>query len=358
MKFLIGIKALLFFLLISESAYSQNVMGYPMATTVVENVSEYPTVRAIKHRGYINCGVDISSSAFIASQDSGKTWSGFDADICQALSIGFLGIANRFKVIPVTPENRFEYLRDGKIDVLLGGVQYLPSTDTLDKIIFVAPLLIHEQGFVAHFKENAKSMEDYKRSRVCVRKNTSVLDNLIFYNRLYQLGFRIFPVDSFSQAREFLFLKHCDLYADYYAVLKSKEIRTFPTTIDLVMLPETIAHESIGIAIKDNDPQWFKVVRWIVNALIFAEVKKVTKENIAIMEKSQDPQIQNLLGVNQNFGNRLGLAPKWGFNIIKEIGNYGEIFERNLGQESDFGFSRSINSPVPSGGFLWTPSFN
>ncbi|MGD9637725.1 MAG: transporter substrate-binding domain-containing protein [Alphaproteobacteria bacterium] len=339
------ISLLLFFLLAAMPAYAQSV-------------SEYSTMNGIRYRGYINCGTDLTTNAFAETLDNGASWTGFDADICKALSLAVFGFPDRFRMVSVTAENRYDALRRGQIDILLGGAPYLPSSDSLDKIIFAAPLFMHEQGFVGHFKENAKSMTDYKKSRVCVRKNTTVLDNLIFYNKLYRLGFRIFPVETFSQAREYLFLKHCDLYADYQEMLRSKELKNFPANIDLVALPETIAIETAGAAVKDDDAKWFKIVRWVIRSLVLAETKNVTRENAGLLENTQDPQIQNLLGINPNLGARLGLAPRWGINIIKDVGNYGEIFERNLGKDSQFNFSRGVNMPISEGGFLWTPSFN
>ena len=324
-----------------------------LAIAAATPASAGPTVASIQARGVLRCGAN-PITGYAIPDDTGK-WQGFMVDLCRAIAAAALGDANRFEIVPIESLTRFKALKDGTVDVLVDG-----STVTLDRetdldLTFPAVWLYDGQGFLTRRTSGFKRMKDAGSATLCVADGTTSRRNVEEYLSRQHLGARLIIAQSDEGAWTSYLKGRCDLFSNDRFGLMVRAILHSGAPNDHVILPEIISKEPLGPVVRSDDPSWIKLVRWTVAALISAEEHGLTSANIAKTPPSDDPEIMLLSGQAKDHGESFGVQPGWARRAVEQVGNYGEIFDRNLGEP--FGMERGQNQPWVRGGLLYAPPF-
>ncbi|MGO4409902.1 amino acid ABC transporter substrate-binding protein [Brevundimonas sp. M-11_2] len=326
----------------------------PARPVALPTNTESPTLAAIKQRGRLNCGVHQGLVGF-AYTDNRGAWRGFDVDFCRATAAAIFGDPDAVRFVPLTAEQRFEALRDGRIDVLWRNTSWTMSRDTGGELSFAGVNYYDGQGFLVRRALNLSSAAELNGARVCVQAGSTTELNVEDYFRTRGIEYRPVVVKTEEEARQAYAREACDAFtADISALAAART--TLPNPQQHVILPDVISKEPLGPVVRGGDDQWTAVIRWTLNALILGEELGVTKANVAALERdSQDPRIRRLLGQEGEFGPSLGLPRTWARDAIAAGGNYGEIFERNLGAQSPLNLARGLNAQwsARSGGLVY-----
>ena len=307
---------------------------------------------AVRKRGYVACGVNPGLPGF-AYPDFRGAWRGFDVDFCRAVAAAVLGDANKVRFTPIASPNRFSALQRGEIDILSRNTSWSFSRDAGLGLDFTATTYFDGQGFLAPKALGLTSAQELSGARICVQAGAASLDNLADYFRARGLSYKPVVVASEAEARRRYENDGCDVFtADISALAGSRSVLNNPGAH--VILPDVISKEPLGPVVRNTDLQWCQVVKWVSNALLDAEYLAVTPANVDDMLKSGDSSIQRLLGVGDNdFGKSIGLDAKWAYNIVKALGNYGEIYDRHLGPNTPMGLARGVNAQWNQGGIQY-----
>lgn len=322
----------------------------PTTTTMpADRVS--PTLTAIKQRGHLNCGVNQGLVGF-AYTDNRGAWRGFDVDFCRATAAAIFGDPDAVRFVPLTAELRFEALRDGRVDVLWRNTSWTMSRDTGGELSFAGINYYDGQGFLVRRALNLNSAAELNGARICVQTGSTTELNVEDYFRTRGIEFHPVMVKTEEEARQAYAREECDAFtADISALAAARTTLANPQ--QHAILPDVISKEPLGPVVRYGDDQWTAVIRWTLNALMLGEELGVTKANVAgLARDSQEPRIRRLLGEDGEFGPSIGLPRTWARDAIAAGGNYGEIFERNLGQQSALNLARGLNaqwSARPSG---------
>ncbi|MGC2199182.1 MAG: amino acid ABC transporter substrate-binding protein [Stellaceae bacterium] len=311
-----------------------------------------PTLDKVKQAGQVTCGVPTGIAGF-AAPDSQGHWAGFDVDICRALSAAIFGAADKVKYVPLTAQQRFTALQSGEVDLLSNN-----TTDTLQRDtelgLNFAPVVFYDgQGFLVAKKLGVKSAKELNGATVCVQPGTTTELNLADYFRANKMEFKPVVIEKRDEVLSAFFSGRCDVYTSDSSALAADRLSQAPNPDDYVILPERISKEPLAPAVRHGDDQWNDIVRWVVYALIEAEEKGVTQKNVDEKLKSDDPNIKRMLGVTPGMGKALGLDEKWAYNEIKLVGNYGDIFDRTLGKDTELKFERGLNNLWTHGGLMY-----
>ncbi len=322
----------------------------PTTTVMPADVSS-PTLAAIKQRGRLNCGVNQGLVGF-AFTDNRGAWRGFDVDFCRATAAAIFGDPDAVRFVPLTAEQRFEALRDGRVDVLWRNTSWTMSRDTGGELSFAGINYYDGQGFLVRRALNLNSAAELNGARICVQTGSTTELNVEDYFRTRGIEFRPITVKTEEEARQAYAREECDAFtADISALAAARTTLANPQ--QHAILPDVISKEPLGPVVRRGDDQWTAVIRWTLNALMLGEELGVTKANVAALARdSHEPRIRRLLGEEGEFGPSLGLPRTWARDAIGAGGNYGEIFERNLGQQSALNLARGLNaqwSARPSG---------
>ena len=309
-------------------------------------------LRYIQTRGTVRCGTDLRSK-FYAYKDEDGFWHGFDADICKAISLAVFNRSDRFTMVNVSQEDITRALSTNKIDVMLGGAPYSAGMEISSQATPIDVIYYDKQMFLARNADKAGSMEDYRGQKVCVVNNSEDQYNLEEYNARYNLDLKPLPFASSQRAKEAFLLNRCTLLtgnALYLTnTLKSAGIKDENTMV----LPEVISVKPVYAFASKNNNALRISAKWILNALKLAEDIGINSSNIDIFIGVEDTSTKNLLGVNDALWNRFKVRdPQWVRKALKEIGNYGEIYEKNLGRESEFKLEREQNRLLKDGGLI------
>lgn len=314
-------------------------------------------LRFIKTRGEVLCGTDLSAKSFAYKDESGY-WRGIDADLCRVFSTAIFGRSDRFKMVDVKPSQVNAAIANNKIDIMLGNAPGTASNDILGRSTQAELIYYARQMILSHKNENASSMEDFKGKKVCVISNTDDYYNLQDFSDKYQLNLRPLFFHSINAAKEAFFLKRCDLFTGNEIFLKSilKNINE-TSSLSLEILPEVIAEKPVyALVLKDNQKLRISI-KWIINALVLAEKQGLSSKNVDIFIGLNNESMKNLLGENPDLWNKFELNPTWLKIVLRELGNYGEIYEKNLGNLSNFQIERGKNNLIENGGVLNAQSF-
>lgn len=312
------------------------------AQTATEPV-ESPTLAAIKRRGRLNCGVNQGLVGFAYTDNRGE-WRGFDVDFCRGLAAAIFGDPDAVRFVPLSADNRFGALIDGRIDVLWRNTSWTMERDTGGQLAFAGVNYYDGQGFLVRRSLDLNSAAELNGARVCVQAGSTSALNVEDYFRSRGIEYRPVVLPTEEAARQAYGREDCDAFsADVSALAAARTTLSDPQ--QHVILSDIISKEPLGPVTRRGDEQWTAVVRWTQNALILAEELGVTQTNVALLsETSNVPQVRRLLGVEGEFGPRLGLSTSWAADAVEGVGNYGEIFERNVGSQSPLDLARGLNA--------------
>jgi general L-amino acid transport system substrate-binding protein len=310
------------------------------------------TLDKVKAAGQVKCGVPTGIAGF-AAPDSQGHWAGFDIDFCRALSAAIFGAADKVDYVPLTAQQRFTALQSGEVDVLSNN-----TTDTLQRDtelgLNFAPVVFYDgQGFMVPKKLGVKSTKELNGATICVQPGTTTELNLADYFRANKMEYKPVVIEKIDELYAAFFSGRCDVMTGDASGLAAQRIGRASNPDDYVVLPERISKEPLAPVVRHGDDQWDDIVRWVVYALIEAEEKGITSKNVDEKLKSDDPAIKRMLGVTPGMGKALGLDEKWAYNEVKLIGNYGEIFDRTLGKDTELKFERGLNDLWTRGGLMY-----
>jgi general L-amino acid transport system substrate-binding protein len=317
--------------------------------------SAQATLDTVKKRGKILCGVSPVAPGFSYADDKGVR-RGFDVDICRAVSAAIFADPDKVEYVPLNTNVRFQAVQSGEVDILSRQNTWSFSRDASLGLDFGPVVFYDGQGLMAPAKLNVKSASELTGAAICLLPGTTTLQNLEDFFRPKNIKYESVVFENSDEWRNAFFTGRCDaITTDRSDLASVRAIANDPS--QYVVLPETISKEPLAPTIRQNDPNWRDILNWSVYALIGAEEKGVTQANVDEFLKSEDPEVQRMLGVNGDFGKMLGLDNKWAYNIVKSVGNYAEVFDRNLGPKTRLGLSRGPNELWTKGGLLYAPPF-
>jgi general L-amino acid transport system substrate-binding protein len=311
------------------------------------------TLDAVKARGVIQCGVSTGLPGFSNPDDKGN-WIGLDVDMCRAVAAATLGDATKVKYIPLTAKERFTALQSGEIDILPRNTTWTQTRDTQLGLNFAGVNYYDGQGFMVSKDLGVKSAKELDGAAVCIQAGTTTELNLADYFRLNGMSYSPVVFDTSDQTVKGFESGRCDVLTSDQSQLYALRIKLEKPDAAMV-LPEVISKEPLGPVVRQGDDQWFNIVKWTHNAMLNAEELGVTSANAEEMKKSRDPNVRRLLGLEGPKGNGLGLNDDWAYQVVKQVGNYGESFERNVGEGSPLKVSRGINALWSNGGLQYAP---
>ena len=325
------------------------------AVMLVSGLAVAGTLEDVKAKGSISVGVNEGLFGFAMPNEKG-VWKGLDVETARAISIAVFGSPDKLKFVPLTAKTRFTALQSGEIDVLTRNATRTLSRETALGLNFVQVNYYDGQGFLVPKKLGVKSAMELDGATVCVLPGTTTELNAADFFRKNGMKMKPVVIESTPELAKAFFAGRCDaLTSDASQLAGTRAIA--PNPADYMILPEIISREPLAPAVRHGDDQWFDIVNFSVSALIEAEYLGITSKNVDKMMKSNDPKVQRFLGVSAGNGKALGLSEKWAYNIIKELGNYGEIFERNIGVNTPLKLERGLNALWTEGGLMYTPPF-
>lgn len=310
------------------------------------------TLDGIKARGQVVCGVHTGLAGFSAADSDGK-WNGLDSDICRAIAAAVLGDGGKVKFVPLPAQARFMALQSGEIDVLSRNTTFTLTRDASLGLSLTAVTYYDGQGFMVPVRSKIKTPKQLKGQTVCVQSGTTTEKNLTDYSKANGLSVKPVVFEKLEAVEGAYFSGRCIAYTTDVSGLASVRSKSAKNPADHVILPEIISKEPLGPLVRRGDDEWFAIVKWVVYGLIEAEENGVTQANVDAMKSSNDPVVGRMLGVTEDTGKLLGLDREWLARAIKTTGNYGEIFERNVGPKSTLKLPRGLNNLWNKGGIMY-----
>jgi len=276
-------------------------------------------------------------------------------DICRAISAAVFGDSEKVKYVPLTAQQRFTALQSGEVDLLSNNTTWTLTRDTELGFNFAPVVFYDGQGFMVPKKLGVKTAKELNGATVCVSPGTTTELNLADYFRANKMEFKPVVIEKRDEALNAFFSGRCDVFTGDSSALNADRLSQAPNPDDYVILPERISKEPLAPVVRHGDEEWNDIVRWVVYALIDAEEKGITSKNVDDMLKSDNPNIKRILGVTPGMGKALGVDEKWVYNIVKQVGNYGESFDRNVGAGSPLKIERGLNKLWTQGGLQYAP---
>lgn len=309
------------------------------------------TFDAVRSRGHVQCGVNTGLTGFALADSKGE-WQGIDIDMCRSIAAMVFGDASKFKVTPLTTQQRFTALQSGEVDVLTRNTTATMSRDTTQGLMSAGVNYYDSQGVIVKKELGVKSATELDGATVCVLQGTTTELNLADWFRANNLEYQPVVIETSEGGFRTFESGRCDATTSDKSQLASLRAAS-GSPDDYVILPENLSKEPLGPMVRQGDDEWFMVVRWALNAWVEAEEKGINSQNVDEMLESDNPDIQRILGVNGDMGKGLKLDDRWAYNIIKQVGNYGESFERNIGMGSPLKLERGLNAQWTDGGIMY-----
>ena len=309
----------------------------------------------VKARGVLICGVAAGGLAGFMLADSQGKWTGLDVDVCRAVAAVLFGDSEKVKYAPLSGQQRFTALQSGDVDVLSNNSTWTLTRDTALGLDFTGVTYYDGQGFMVPKKLGVKSAKEMNGATICVPSGSTTELNIADYFRANNMTFKPVIIEDADQIRAAFFAGRCDVYTGDRARLYATRAANTSNPDDYVILPEVISKEPLGPLVRHGDNQFADIVRWAQYAMIEAEEYGITSQNVDEMLKSENPSIKRILGVTPGMGKALGVDEKWVYAIVKQVGNYGEAFERNLGMGSPLKIDRGMNKLWTEGGLQYAP---
>jgi general L-amino acid transport system substrate-binding protein len=312
------------------------------------------TLDAVKARGQLVCGVNTSGPGFSSADSQGK-WSGLDVDFCRAVAAAVLKDAEKVKYVPLNSQQRFASLQAGEIDVLARNSTWTLTRDASLGVAFTGINYFDGQGFMVPAKLKIDGAKKLNGATLCVQAGTTSEKNVADYFSANNMKYKAVVFDTAEAITSAFFAGRCQVYTTDMSDLAGARSKA-PNPEDYVILPQVISKEPLGPSVRRGDDEWFQIVRWTGFAMLEAEENGLTQANVDTQKKdNKDPAVQRFLGVSEDTGKLLGLDPEWAYRIVKQVGNYGENFERNLGPKSPSKLPRGVNNLWTKGGLMYAP---
>ena len=331
-------------------------LGMVAAGALVAGVAAAGTLDDVKARGVLNCGSNTGLTGF-GAPDANGNYQGFDVDLCKAVAAAVLGDQSKVKYVPTTGETRFTALASGEVDVLVRNSTWTYSRDTDLKFDFVAVNYYDGQGFMVKKSLGVASAKELDGATICIQTGTTTELTLADFFKANNIKYTPVTIQDDAEGQRQFLAGACDAYTTNASGLASTRA-TLPKPDDYVILPEIISKEPLGPVVRHGDNNWGDIVRWTYYALVAAEEKGITKANIdEVATSTQDPEVKRLLGLEGDMGKMMGLDNAWAKRAIAANGNYGEIFEANIGMSTPIKLARGLNALWTQGGLQYTPPF-
>ena len=327
-----------------------------LASAFVTGAAGAATLDDVKAKGHLQCGVSTGLAGFSFTDDAGG-WDGFDVDFCRAMAAAIFGDREAVKFTVTTGKTRFTALASGEIDVLARNTTWTYSRDADLKLSFAGVNYYDGQGFMVPAELGVTSATELDGATICIQTGTTTELNLADFFRANGMSYEPVPIETNAEAQQKYLSNACDAYTTDASGLAATRA-TFEDPSAHTILPEIISKEPLGPAVRHGDNQWGDIARWVLNALVIAEEKGITSENVEDMAaNSEDPEISRLLGSEGDLGSMIGLGSSWAVDAVLAGGNYGEIFDRHLGPDTPIGLERGLNAQWTDGGILYAPPF-
>jgi general L-amino acid transport system substrate-binding protein len=323
------------------------------AVGLAASVAEAQTLNTVKSRGVLNCGSNTGLPGF-GVPDAQGNWTGLDVDVCRAIAAAIFNDPNKVKFVPLTAKDRFTALQSGDVDVLVRNTTWTSSRDTSLGLNFAGINYYDGQGFMIRKSLKVNSALELNDAAVCVQQGTTTELNLADYFRANKMRLKTVTFATLDEAVKAYDSGRCDAYTTDASGLYAGRLKLGKPD-EHIILPEIISKEPLGPAVRHGDDQWYDVIKWVHFAMVNAEEMGITRANVDEMRKSDNPDVKRLLGAEGSFGEQLGLSNAWAYQIVKHVGNYGESFERNVGQGSPLKISRGLNALWTKGGLQYAP---
>lgn len=309
------------------------------------------TYNAVKQKGFVQCGINPGLPGFSQTDSKGE-WKGLDIDVCRTVAAVVFGDASKFKVTPLTTQQRFTALQSGEVDVLTRNSTATITRDTTLGLMSTGTNYYDSQGIIVKKSLGVASAKELDGASICVLQGTTTELNLADWFRANKLSYKPVVIETSEGGFRTFEAGRCDATTSDKSQLAALRASSSAPD-DFVILPEDFSKEPLGPMVRQGDDEWFMVVRWALNAWLEAEEYGITSANVDELLKSDNPNIQRILGVNGEMGKGLGVDNRWAYNMIKQIGNYGESFERNVGQGSALKLERGLNAQWTQGGVMY-----
>jgi general L-amino acid transport system substrate-binding protein len=329
------------------------IIAVGLAVAFASASASAQTLNTIKQRGILNCGANGTLAGF-GLPDAQGNWTGFDVDYCRAIAAAIFDDPNKVRFVPLSAKDRFTALQSGEVDVLARNTTWTSSRDTSLGLNFTGVNYYDGQGFMVRKSLKLNSALELNDAAVCVQQGTTTELNLADFFRANRMKLKTVTFATSSEAVKAYDTGRCDAYTTDASALYAERLRVANPN-DHIVLPEIISKEPLALAVKHGDDQWYDVVKWVHFAMLNAEELGVTKANVEQQLKSDNPDIRRLLGVEGKHGEALGLTNDFAVRIVRHVGNYGEVFERNLGQASPLKITRGLNGLWTKGGLQYAP---
>lgn len=311
------------------------------------------TLAKVLEADVLSCGVSTGLPGFSNPNSKGE-WEGIDVEYCQAVAAAVLGDKTKVKYVPLTAKERFTALQSGEIDVLSRNTTWTLQRDTALGLNFAGVNYYDGQGFMVKKELGLTSAKELDGASVCVQSGTTTELNLADYFRANGMSYKPVVFDTAAQTSKGFDSGRCDVLTTDQSGLYALRLNLAdPSSAEV--LPEIISKEPLGPVVRQDDDQWFNIAKWALSAMINAEEYGITSENVDEMLKSDNPSVKRILGVDGPKGSGLGIRDDWGYQIVKQVGNYGESFERTVGKGSPLEISRGVNALWSDGGFMYAP---
>ena len=313
------------------------------------------TLDEVRAKGVLSAGVNSGLAGFAMPDEKG-VWKGLDVDTAKAIAAAVFGDAEKVKYIAVTAVQRLPALQSKEIDVLCRNTTVTLTRETVNGLNFVHVNYYDGQGFLISKKKKINTAKKLKGATVCTLPGTTTEMNAADFFRKNGMAWKPLVIENNAELNKAFFAGRCDVLTSDASQLAG--IRSVaPNPDDYIILPEIISKEPLAPVVRHGDDQWYDIVNWTVNALLEAEELGITSQNVDEMLKSTDPQVQRFLGVSPGYGKALGLDEKWAYNIIKQVGNYAEVFDRNVGAKTPLALERGLNDLWTKGGLMYAIPF-
>jgi general L-amino acid transport system substrate-binding protein len=316
------------------------------------HAAQADTLDVIQARGHVQCGVTTGFAGFSAP-DSNGVWQGLDIDLCRAVAAAVFSDATKFKAVPLNSQQRFTALQSGEIDLLARNTTVTQQRDTALGAIHAGINFYDGQGFLVPKSLGIASAKEINGATVCMQTGTSNENTMADWARANNINYKPVVIEQFNEVVNAFAAGRCDVFSTDASGLASIRVSKMSNPDDYVVLPEIISKEPLGPFVRQGDDAWLNIVKWSLYAMIEAEELGVDSTNVDQQLESTNPNVRRLLGVTPGGGKNMGVDEKWAYNIIKQVGNYGESFERNVGMGSALKIARGLNAQWTDGGLMY-----